>query len=198
MRAFASAFGVALITCPLPGAAQELRNDGYPSTPTVQFQGGFSAGEEAASRFVAPCDLAQLLQVQVLFGGLNQTRTVTLRVYDDSSGTTAVGLPMFGADFALTGHPSELNAIDVSGATIVVPLRFRVGIAFQHAGLPSIAADQDGTIAAASNYIRLPDLPPNWFTSQALGLGGDWILRATVSCPVDVFADGFETPLRLR
>lgn len=55
---------------------------------------------------------------------------------------------------------------------------FRVGIELQHAGLPSVARDADGTIAPSRNFALLDGL--GWVESSTLAIAGDWLLRAVV------------------
>lgn len=173
-------------------AQLELKNDGFVSGQSAGFQGGFHDAEIGASRFVGPGP-RQLLGVRLLFGGSGGTRTVTLHVWDDSAGTTAPGGEVFSGDFQLTGSNDQMHEIDVSGMNVFVPAQFRVGIEMQgnpgvDLGYPSLARDADGSIAADKNYL-LADIAGTfmWFRSQALGLTGDWIIRAVV-------ADGGGTP----
>lgn len=189
-----------LLLCLLSSAAlaQEtiLQNDGFVDGQPVGFQGGFVAGESGAVRLLpaGPFPMA-ITRVQLLFGGAGTTRTVTLRIWDDSAGTTAPGTELYAGDFQLTGADNVLQELDLSTAGIQVGGAFRVGIEFQHSGAPSIARDGDG-ITAARNFIHAPGL--GWFDSGALGVTGDWVIRAGVQ-PVgggggggEVRNDGFE------
>lgn len=161
-------------------ADTELKNDGFVSGMVAGFQGGFITGEIGASRFLAPAAGRQLLRVQLLLGGSTATQTVTLKVWDDTAGGTAPGGELFSGDYQLTGSNSNFQQLELAGAgeNVVVPQQFRVGILFNHSGLPSIARDGDG-IAADRNYILASGL--GWSTAQALGVPGDWIIRAFVS-----------------
>jgi MYXO-CTERM domain-containing protein len=173
-------------------AQLELRNDGFVDNASVGFQGGFVAGEIGASRFIAPSAGRTLQHVRLLFGGAAGTRTITLHVYDDSAGATAPGAELFSGDYQLTASNSAMQDIDLTGDNIVVTAQFRIGIEFQHAGLPSIARDDDGTIAAALNYIFVD--AGIWFRSQPLGLTGDWIIRAVVSDSTPTIDAGIDAP----
>lgn len=155
-----------------------LRNDGFTGSGQVGVQSGFVAGEIGASRFVAPSAGRTLQEVVLYFGGATTQQTITLHVWDDSASTAAPGAELFSGDFQLTGSDSALSSIDLNGMNVVVPQQFRVGIGFQHAGVPSIARDIDG-IMANRNFILAQGL--GWLPSQTLGLTGDWIIRATVS-----------------
>jgi hypothetical protein len=153
-----------------------LQNDGFASTDLAAFSTGFVATEIAAARLVPSSGTYRLLNVTCLFGGATTTHTVTLRVWDDV-GTAAPGGPLYTGDFEITGSDAGMSEFDLSFEDILVSGPFRVGLEFQHAGLPSIAADSDGTIVEANNFIMAGTA---WSRSSALGLSGDWILRATV------------------
>jgi MYXO-CTERM domain-containing protein len=169
------------VALPATAFAQELRNDGFETGSTAGFQGGFVAGEIAAVSLVPPQQV-QVLAVRFLFGGAAGTRTVTVRIWDDLAATTAPGVMLFEGDFQVVGSNDAIHEVDLSAMNVQVPGRFRVGIVFQHAGLPSVARDADGTIAADRNFIYADaGTGFQWFRSQTLGLTGDWIIRAVVS-----------------
>jgi hypothetical protein len=177
-----------------PAAAEvELKNDGFVTNAQVGFQAGFVSGEIGASRFLAPEAGRQLRSVQLLFGGQAGTQTVTVKVWDDTAGMDAPGAELFSGDFQLMGANDALQAVDLTGMSITVPEQFRVGIVFQHDGLPSIARDNDGTIAGAKNYIFASG-GLGWYKSQTLGLSGDWVIRAFVSDGAVVPPDGAVVP----
>jgi hypothetical protein len=158
-----------------PNADVLLKNDQYSPGEALAFQGGFVAGEAAAVR-LGPTGLRSTLQqVELMFGGAEGTRTVTLAIYDESS----PGSPLYSADHALTGSSTALQVIDLSGAGIELPLgaTIRVAIWFQHSGLPSVSRDTDGTIYSGRNWVYTSSA---WVGSEDLGIFGDWIIRAYV------------------
>lgn len=163
-------------------AAQEttLQNDGFVDGQPVGFQGGFVADEIAASRFL-PTGTGpwQLKRVQFLLGGSTSTVTVTLRVYNDAAGTTNPGTEIFSGDYLINGSDVAMQEVDLTAENVSVSGQFRVGIQFQHSGLPSVARDGDGTITASRNFIYTPSVP-GWFQSSLFGLTGDWVIRAVV------------------
>lgn len=165
-----------------PAAAQEtlLQNDGYVDGQPVGFQGGFVAGEMAGSRFT-PSGTGpwRVNRVQFLFGGATSTQTITLRIYDDTAGTSAPGAQLFFGDYQVTGSNSAMQEIDLVVDNVQVPGQFRVAIEFQHSGTPSVARDGDGTINPTRNFIYSPSIP-GWFQSNLFGLTGDWVIRAAV------------------
>jgi len=160
------------------GGPSVLQNDGFSPGANVGFQSGFVIGEIAAARFTPPAP-AQLLSVRVLYGGAAATRSVTLRIWDDSGGSDAPGVELYSQDFQLIGNDTALQEMDVSAAGIPVAADFRVGIEFQDDGLPSVARDDDGNIQPNRNFVYAGGL--GWVESSTLGLTGDWILRAVIS-----------------
>ena len=163
----------------LPASAELLRNDGWEDGQNAAFQGGFAVGEIGASRLVPTgSGPFALNDVELLFGGVSGQRTVTLRIWDDSNLTNNPGPEIFSGDYILTGANDAINVIDLSGEGIVINGPIRVGIEFQHSGLPSIARDDDGTIDITRNFIYTSG---TWFRSNLFGLTGDWIIRATAT-----------------
>lgn len=172
-------------------AELELKNDGFVSGSAATFQNGFIAGEAGGSRFLAPSAGRQLLKVQLLFGGAATMTNFTIKVFDDTAGTDAPGAELFMADFQLTGSDSAMQELDLTSANVLVPAQFRVAFVFQTPAPPSIASDADG-ISADKNFILTA---AGWKKSSALGVPGDWVIRAFVSdagspdAGVNVFCD---------
>jgi hypothetical protein len=178
-----AALALVLLVGVLPATAAEtmLQNDSFVAGQSAGFQGGFTAGEMGAVRLVptGPFPL-NVTRVQLLFGGATTTQVVTLHIWDDSAGAAAPGIELYANDYTLTGADTALQEIDLTGAGVQVSGAFRVGIEFQHSGTPSIARDNDG-IAAGRNFVNAVGL--GWLDSAALGLTGDWIIRAGVTAP---------------
>lgn len=164
----------------------ELKNDGFVTGAQVAYQSGFCTNEIGASRFLAPAGGRQLLKVRFLFGSTTETKTVTIKVWDDAAGTTAPGAELFSGEFQVTGSANAIVEGDLSTMNVIVPAQFRVGVMYQHNGSPGIARDNDGTIAADKNYV-LADAscnaggPYTWFRSNMIGLTGDWVIRTEIS-----------------
>ncbi len=159
-------------------AGEMLANDGWVNGQVAAFQAGFAAGETAAVRFVpndpCPCTLDQ---IRLLFGGASDTESVILRVWDDTALTDAPGPELYSDTITLTGSDDFMQELDLTAAGVTVNGPFRVGLEFQHAGLPSVARDVDG-ISADRNFLEANG--GGWVESSALGVTGDWILRAAV------------------
>ena len=59
----------------------------------------------------------------------------------------APGVEIYSAAIQLTGSDLFLQELDLTVVGIAVNGPFRVGFEFQHAGLPSVARDDDGIVA---------------------------------------------------
>lgn len=165
----------------------ELQNDGFVTGMAAGFQAGFVAGEIGAVRLDPPAGGPyQLTAVTLLFGGATTTQNVTLTVWNDV-GADNPGAMLYEGDWTLTGANDAFSVIDLSAESIFVSGPFRVGITFQHNGLPSIARDADGTINAAYNFILAQGF--GWVQSNLLGLTGDWVIRATINDGVNPMPD---------
>ncbi len=159
--------------------AETLQNDGFQDGMAAGFQAGFVVGEKVAVKLSPPSGNPwQLDNVQFLFGGATSTQTVTLNIYADSADANP-GAVLFTADYQVTGADNALSEISLAAENIVVTGDFRVGIAFQHAGLPSIARDDDGSIAGTRNFIEADGV--GWIQSNLLGLVGDWVIRVNAT-----------------
>ena len=160
------------------GAGELLANDGWVNGQVAAFQAGFEPDEIAAARFVptGPCPCT-LDQVRLLFGGSTDTESVILRVWDDAALTDAPGAEIYSDSIQITGSDLSMQELDLTVAGITVNGPFRVGLEFQHAGLPSVARDADG-ITPDRNFIEDGAV---WAEASTLGVTGDWILRAVVN-----------------
>lgn len=174
-------------------ATETLQNDSFVSGQPASFQGGFVDGEIAAVRFEP--GIACLCQVQsltVLFGGDPTPRTMGILIWDDPGGTVPGSL-LYSGEVQLAGSTNTLQVIDLTSTVVSITGPFRVGLVFNHDGLSGIATDADGTVDASANFIFANVGGLNfWFSSSTLGVGGDFILRATISdfSVPDADADG--------
>lgn len=163
----------------MPAAAIELKNDGF-AGGQVSFQAGFAIAESAAVKLDSPFATGQVTAVHLLFGGATTTQTVTLTLWEDAAGT-APGTVIFSGDFQITGSDTAMQQLDLSALGVQVGSAFRVGVTFQHAGLPSVAVDTDGL--SGSNYVQANMV--GWVGASTVGLTGDFIIRAEVISTVD-------------
>lgn len=171
--------------------ATELINDGWSEGQSAGIQTGFGSGDIGASRFVqvsnCPCSVTQ---VRFFLGGDIAAKTVRLHIWEDGAGTSVPGLEIFAGNYELTGSNTKLQVVDLANSAVSVNGPFRVGIEFLDDGLPSIARDTDGNIQPNTNYILGSGF--DWTESSALGVPGDWIIRASIESDGEVFRDGFE------
>ena len=163
----------------LIGAEVELANDSWSSGQSRAFVAAFLPTEIAAVRLV-PSGPSSVTAVRFLFGGdfLGTPETMTVRIWDDSAETDDPGAQIFSASYQITSSETVLQEIDLSGENIVVNGVFRVGLEFNHTGVPTIARDDDGNITPNRNFARAS--PGGWAEAGVLGVTGDWILRAVV------------------
>jgi hypothetical protein len=89
------------------------------------------------------------------------------------------GTELHVGDYALNASNEAMQEIDLSASGISVSTAFRVGIELLNSGTPSVARDDDGNITPNRNFIFASG--GSWFESSALGVTGDWIIRAVVS-----------------
>lgn len=169
---------VSILCSDIAPPPEELKNDGFFSGQTVSFQGGFAAGEMAASRFT-PSGNVDLLGVRFLYGGAPGNATVRVHVWDDAAGTSTPGTALYTGDHDILASDLLLQEIDLSGEGIQVSADFRVGIELLNAGLPSVARDDDGDINVGRNWVFSP--PSTWTDASSLGVLGDWIIRAVTT-----------------
>jgi len=178
----AAALLAALATTAATAQETVLQNDSFISGQSAGFQAGFVTGEIAASRFLPSGSPSYIVKrIQLLFGGAPTSEAITLRIWNDAAGNTIPGDELFSGDFLLTGSNTALQEIDLVSSNVIVAGQFRVGIEFQHDGLPSVAKDADGTIQATKNFIFAQGF--GWTQSNLLGLNGDWVIRAVVGSP---------------
>jgi len=166
-------------------AQVELKNDGFAAGGMVAYQAGFCTGEAGAARFVAPEANRQLRKVRFLFGTTPDTKAITLKVWADTAGTVAPGQELFTGDYQVTGSNNGIVESDMTAENVVVPAQFRVGIIMKHAGLPSLARDNDG-VMSNRNFV-LTDTgcdaggPFTWRPWEQFSMAGDFVIRAEIS-----------------
>ncbi|MBI5507240.1 MAG: hypothetical protein HY903_00680 [Deltaproteobacteria bacterium] len=192
-KLWACQVAIAVILFARPGAAVELtlQNDGWTSGAQAKCQGGFAVGEEAAVTFGPLAGTATLESIELLFCGATTSAMVGLRVLADD-GTATPGAELYATGYQLTGADNAIQSLDLSALnlTFAAGARFRVAFEMQQTGLPSVAADTDGSIQTGKNWIATAG---GWTDSKNLGLTGDWIIRAKVNIDLSS-ADGGPSP----
>lgn len=165
-------------TGPTGPATTTLQNDSFVHGGQAGFQGGFVAGECAASILgTAQPGQVRVSRVEVVVGGAAGTPILTVGVRSLAA-TGEPGDAVFEGMFPVTASDAGvLNVLDLSANNVLVSSPFAVSICFSHSGLPGVARDSDGTITSDKNWVRAP----GWMRSSAVGLTGDWIIRAVVA-----------------
>lgn len=167
-------------------SAEVYQNDGFEDNTAVGFQGGFILDEQAAVCFDPPEDHypIQLTAIRLIYGGgaLGSTLAANFRVFAaGGNGSPPSDMIHMFEDIELTSANDAMNELDITPAGITVRAPFCVSVESQHAGLPSIARDSDGTIDAGNNWIYAIDpiggTPLGWLQSSLFGLEGDWVIR---------------------
>jgi len=172
-----------------------VQNDSLANDSSGTIQAGFVAGEKAAAWLTSPC-AGNIVAAQVFWRSLNGGAA---QVVEDSINILRSGaFPVPGADAQDILGPvlndgvineyrylDENNTIPLSvpvdaGETFVLALTFAeppssVG--------PSVVNDDDG-IQPDRNaiYADLGGGNFSWFSNSALGVTGDWVIRAVVDC----------------
>ena len=171
------------------GNAEELINDGWTEGQVAAFVGGFSTGDIAAARFepsaACPCVVER---VTLLFGGIEGSKTMRLRIWEDSTGDLAPGEERFNGEVELDGDSFALQEIDLSASPVTVDGPFRVGLEFLSPNFPTVSRDDDNTVQSDANYIFFESA---WAAAADFGINGDWIIRATLKTD-EIFKNGFE------
>ena len=147
--------------------------DNYSKGQSISYNSNFVQKEEAVVVLGRMNQTYHIKNVQFLFGGKDETQTITLKIYrDKENGDMLPGQLLFESDYNLTATEDALQMIDLSsnGGSV------RVAIRFQHNGLPSIGYDQN----LDNENENLMNLDGNWIISKSWNITGDWIIRAVV------------------
>lgn len=174
--------------------AQEtvVKNDSVANGSTATIQAGFDEGETAAAWLTSPC-AGRIVAVQIfwrsLSGGSPPTLEDNITIY--SQGT----FPVPGTILAFLEGPvmtdgflnewrylDELNTVPIDvpisqGQVFVVALKFGSNPAPLNG--PSVVTDSNGC-QAGKNAINAIGL--GWVSACALGVSGDFMIRAVVNC----------------
>lgn len=174
-----------------------LQNDSVVDFGTAFIQVGFVAGERAAAWLTSSC-AGNLVALRVLWLSNPPNGGSTLGEYLRLS--AAGTFPVPGAVLQeLPGPVLTEGAFNefmlappvpvLQGETVVVDFQF---LSNPPLSGPSIVNDIDGCQAGRNGIYATP--PNAWFSACALGVSGDFAIRAVVDCASSlVFDDGFES-----
>ena len=173
-----------------------LQNDSLDNGSSGTIQAGFVPGEKAASWLTTPCD-GNIVAVQVfwrsLLGDAPLTVEDSIDIYRDGTFPVPGDLAQAIEGPVLTdGVMNEYRYLDENDTIpLIVPVvaneTFIVALTFLEAPDPSqgpsVVNDEDG-IEPNRNaiYAYLGGSNYSWFSSSALGVTGDWVIRAVVDC----------------
>lgn len=193
----ALALGFALALAGHASAAEvTVQNDSVSNFGAAVIVWGFVAGERAASWLTSPCD-GSLVAAQVLWQSPSGTQALVIgsAIYVYRSGTFpnpgAIAAEIDGpvlTDGALNewryldeNNSVPLNVPVTSGETVVVAFEFSEEPTPNLS--PSVVRDTDGiTPSGNAIYAYLGGSTYAWFNASALGVSGDWVIRAVVNC----------------
>jgi uncharacterized repeat protein (TIGR01451 family) len=192
----AIALGLTLALAGQAGANEvTIQNDSLADFGTAVIVYGFVAGERAASWLTSPCD-GQLVAAQVFWTSPTGTQAAVIgsAIYIYRNGS----FPNPGAIAAEIAGPvlndgvlnewrylDENNSIPLSvpvtsGETVVVAFEFAEAPAAGQS--PSVVRDTDGITANRNALYADLGTTFAWFNASALGVSGDWVIRAVVNC----------------
>lgn len=186
---------VLTLAASLPAMAVEItvQNDSITDLSSGSIQAGFVAGEQAAAWLDSPCD-GTIVAVQVFWrsvnGGAPQSVENSIRIFDNGTFPLPGNiLETISGPVMTDGVVNEFRFLDDQ---MVIPLQvpvtdgqtFVVSFTFENTPLgigPSVVTDVDGCQAGRNGIFATP--PNLWFSSCALGVTGDFFIRAVVDCP---------------
>lgn len=188
-----------LIAAGLAGGARAaevtVKNDSLTDFGSAVVVAGFVEGEQAASWLTSPCN-GDLRAVQVFWrsqaGTTGQTIHAALRISRSGSFPTPGELALnIVGPVLVDGALNEFRYLDENQTVpVIVPVSanetFVVAVVFDSAvdaSSASVVRDTDGNQNGRNGL--LARLAPNnyaWFNSSALGVQGDWVIRAVVDC----------------
>jgi hypothetical protein len=186
---------------------QTVQNDSVTDFSQVAIQVGFVQDERAAAWLTSPCN-GDIVAVQIFWasflGGAPTTIGHSITISEAATfPTPGVPLELLPAPLLTDGFLNEYRFLDKNST---VPLEVPVAqgqtfvVSFQFEDTPpplgpSVTTDTNGCQAGRNGIFAIP--PSQWFSACALGVSGDFVIRAVVSCDVvdqmPIFLDGFES-----
>ena len=165
-----------------------LQNDDMSDTGEAALQMGFIDGECWASVYVPdPGDYPfTMTYIDMLVGNDGDEGYFTVVFYELAGTNISTGTALGSEEIYTVGSTSMLNRVTISELELSLPEieSGNIGISVcldGHSGLPAIARDI-GMNHADRNYIYGDvGLGYDWYTSQLLGVNGDWIMRLCIS-----------------
>ncbi len=164
------------------GLTLALQNDSFVPGGAVSAQQGFIVGEEAAATLGPIASTGTLDRVQLFLGviGAPAATNVTLKIYQEV-GTTDPGPEIFSDTFVLNPSNTSLQDIDLSADNVVVNGGSTIRVSIQFDVIPGGVgpAHDVGSVVPDRSWINADGF--GWTSAASLGVGGNWIVRATVA-----------------
>lgn len=178
-------------------AEQTVKNDSLSNFSSAVIVQGFSAGEKAASWLTSPCN-GDLRAVQIYWRSPTGTAPQTIHGAIEISRSGTFPIPGALAE-SIVGPVLSDSALNeyrfldknmtiplivpvTANETVVVALAFDVPVT---AADPSVVRDTDGNQSGRNGlYAEFPAGTFSWFNSAALGVTGDWVIRAVIDCSI--------------
>ncbi len=175
-----------------------LQNDSVTDFGNANIQAGFVGGESAAAWLTSSCE-GSMVAVQILW--MSTTGTAPDELHDSIVISNVGAFPIPGAELVSISGPLLSDGF-LNEFVLPVPVvvqqgsTYVVSLEFDHAPLPtgpSVVTDLDGCQSGKNGIYAIP--PGAWFSSCALGVTGDFAIRAVVECGDTglIFQDGFES-----
>ena len=177
--------GLLLTASVLPAEEVVVQNDSLMDFGQGFIQVGFGAGESAAAWLASPC-VGDITKVLVLwrsqFGGAPDSLEDSITVFEPGA------FPAPGTERAILSGPIMVDG-PLNEFTLPVPLPIQDGdefvVSFKFLNDPpqvgpSVVTDADGCQVPKNAIFAIP--PSAWFDACALGVSGDFVIRAVVDC----------------
>jgi hypothetical protein len=160
-----------------PSTVLVLQNDSFDGTVPPVYNDRFISGQAVSVFFPARSGTFKVRDVRFVYGPADTPREITLTLEVVRNMTRGV---IFSANYTLTPTDAGFQEIDLPGGGVDVALvgaGVRVSIFFHHAGLPTVARDDDGP-TPNRNFVYVPD---TWERNDDGPLfPGDWIIRIEI------------------
>ncbi|MEE8171141.1 MAG: hypothetical protein V3T70_11405 [Phycisphaerae bacterium] len=169
-----------------------VQNDSLMGGDDGAIQAGFVAGESAAVWLTSPCD-GSIVAVQVfwrsLAGGAAQSLEDSISIFDGGSfPTPGTLLEFLGGPVMTDGVINEFRFLDdnqtipinvpvTNGQVFVLSFKFETSPSPFNG--PSVVTDTNGCQSGKNGIFAIPG---GWLNSCALGISGDFVIRAVVDC----------------
>lgn len=195
MKSGSAILWLGVIAASASAAEITIKNDSLTDFSSGSVQVGFVAGESGASWLTSPC-AGNIVAAQVFWrsatGTTGQVLGGSIDIYRAGTFPTPGSLAeQIVAPLLTDGVINEYRYLDDNNTIpLTVPVAANETFVMAYTFLedppgsgPSLVTDGDG-IQTGRNAIHAELAPGSyfWFSSEALGVSGDWVIRAVVDC----------------